>query len=53
MNSVMPSLGLSDEDVANALTYVYNQWNNAGYDVTAAEVKAVRDAPAPAAPAVR
>ena len=51
-NSVMPALGLSDEDVANALTYVYSQWNNAGHDVTAAEVKAVRDASSPA-PAVR
>jgi nitrite reductase (NO-forming) len=50
-NSVMPALGLSDEDVANALTYVYNSWNNAGHDVTPAEVKAVRDAGAPARPA--
>ena len=50
-NSVMPALGLSDEDVANALTYVYNNWNNAGHDVTPAEVKAVRNAGAPARPA--
>jgi nitrite reductase (NO-forming) len=41
-NSAMPSLGLSDEDVANALTFVYNTWNNAGHEVTPAEVKAVR-----------
>jgi nitrite reductase (NO-forming) len=41
-NSVMPSLGLTDEVVANVLTYVYSQWGNAGYEVTADEVKAVR-----------
>ena len=44
-NSVMPALGLSDEEVANVLTYVYSQWNNAGHDITAAEVRAVRGAP--------
>ena len=43
-NSAMPALGLSDEDVANALTYVYNNWNNKGHEVTPAEVKAVRSA---------
>jgi len=41
-NSTMPSLQLSDEDVANVLTFVYNNWNNAGHDVTPAEVSAVR-----------
>jgi nitrite reductase (NO-forming) len=40
--SVMPALGLSDEDVANVLTFVYSQWNNAGFEVKPAEVKAVR-----------
>jgi nitrite reductase (NO-forming) len=49
-NSQMPALGLSDEDVANALTWVYSQWGNAGFEVTPAEVKAVRaKAAAPAA----
>ncbi len=43
-NSAMPALGLSDEDVANALTYVFNSWNNAGHEITPAEVKAVRGA---------
>ena len=43
-NSVMPALGLSDEEVANVLTYVYNQWNNAGHEVTAAEVRSARGA---------
>ncbi len=41
-NSVMPALGLSDEDIANALTFVYGNWGNAGHEVTPAEVKAVR-----------
>jgi nitrite reductase (NO-forming) len=43
-NSAMPALGLSDEDVANALTFVYNNFGNAGHDVTPAEVHAVREA---------
>ena len=41
-NSVMPALGLSDEDVANALTFVYSQWGNAGHEVKPDEVKAAR-----------
>ncbi len=45
INSVMPALGLSDEDVANALTFVYSQWGNAGHEVTPADVKAVRGEP--------
>jgi nitrite reductase (NO-forming) len=43
-NSQMPALNLSDEDVANALTYVYNTWGNAGHEVKPAEVAAVRAA---------
>ena len=31
-----------DEDVANALTYVYNSWENSGGEVTPSEVKAQR-----------
>jgi nitrite reductase (NO-forming) len=50
-NSVMPSLGFPDEDIANVLTYVYSQWNNAGHEVTPDEVKAVRAMPAPASKA--
>ena len=46
-DGVMPALGLTDEQVANALTYVYNEWKNAGYDVTPAEVAAVRKKTAP------
>lgn len=41
-NSVMPRLDLSDEDVANVLTFVYSQWGNNGTEVTPDEVKAIR-----------
>lgn len=41
-NSVMPAQQLSDEDVANVLTYVYNTWGNSGGEVTPSEVKAQR-----------
>ncbi len=51
-NSVMPALGMSDDDVANVLTYVYNNWGNAGHDVTPAEVAAVRRGGPPAGSAV-
>lgn len=49
-NSVMPQLGLSDEAVANALTYVYSQWGNNGTEVTPDLVKEVRENEAPPAP---
>ncbi len=41
-NGLMPALRLSDADVANVLTYIYSQWDNAGTVVTAADVAAVR-----------
>lgn len=41
-NSVMPAQQLSDEDVANVLTYVYGSWGNAGHEVLPSEVKAER-----------
>jgi nitrite reductase (NO-forming) len=41
-NGVMPALGLSDDDVANVLTYVRNSWGNKGDLVTLKEVKAAR-----------
>ncbi len=41
-NGVMPALALSDEDVANVLTYVYGQWGNNGTVVTPERVRAVR-----------
>lgn len=34
---------LSDDDVANVLTYARSQWGNAGTAVTASQVKAVRE----------
>ena len=42
-NSIMPSLQLSDEDVANVLTYIYSQWENAGFVVLPQEVAVVRE----------
>jgi mono/diheme cytochrome c family protein len=38
----MPRFPLSDEQIANVLTYVYNSFGNSGKEVTAAEVKAAR-----------
>ena len=43
-NSLMPALALSDEDVANVLTYVYGQWGNNGTRVTVEQVRQVRAA---------
>lgn len=42
-NSVMTSQGLTDEETANVLTYIYNNWNNKGGEVTPAMVKKVRN----------
>lgn len=51
-NNVMPSFPLSDEDIANALTYTYNNFGNSGKEVTPEEVKALRaEKVAPATPA--
>jgi mono/diheme cytochrome c family protein len=41
-NNSMPSFPLSNEDVANALTFVYNSFGNSGQEVTPEEVKAQR-----------
>ncbi len=41
-NNSMPSFPLSDSDIANALTYVYNSFGNSGKEVTAEEVKLLR-----------
>ena len=49
-SSVMPALSLSDEAVANVLTYVYSQWGNSGAVVTPEMVAPIRAAaPRPAA----
>jgi len=57
-NNNMPSFPLSDDDIANVLTFVYNSFGNSGLEVQPAEVTAVRAqpvtpvaAPANAAPA--
>ena len=46
-NNVMTSQNLTDEQVADVLTYVYNSWGNNKTVVTPAKVKAVRAKPAP------
>jgi len=43
-NSMMPALGLTDEQVANVLTYVYSQWGNSGVVVLPEEVQDSRGA---------
>ena len=40
--SIMPQLGLNDEQVANVLTFVYNQWGNRGGEVTPDQARQVR-----------
>ncbi len=47
-NSVMPALHLSDDDVANVLTYVYSQWGNRGHVVSRAQVARIRPTVQPA-----
>lgn len=41
-NSIMPKLKLRDEDIANVLTYVLNNWQNSGGEVTPEQVAKVR-----------
>jgi nitrite reductase (NO-forming) len=41
-NSVMPALGLSDDDVASVLTFVRNSFGNKGDGVTLEEVKSIK-----------
>ncbi len=43
-DGVMPSMRLTDAEVANVLSYVYSMWDNSGQSVEPADVKAVRDA---------
>jgi mono/diheme cytochrome c family protein len=44
-NNSMPSFPLNDQDIANALTFVYNSFGNSGLEVTPDEVKALRSQP--------
>jgi nitrite reductase (NO-forming) len=56
-NNSMPSFPLTDQDIANVLTYVYNSFGNSGLEVTSDEVKLLRaeppDASGPAPAAVK
>jgi mono/diheme cytochrome c family protein len=44
-NNSMPSFPLSDQDIANTLTFVYNSFGNSGLEVTPEEVNALRSQP--------
>lgn len=44
-NNSMPKFPLTDDDIANALTFVYSSFGNAGLEVTPEEVKALRAEP--------
>ncbi len=41
-NGVMPAWSLTDEDIANVLTFIYNSWGNSGKEVTPSDVKSSR-----------
>lgn len=42
-DSIMPAMSLSDEDTANALTYVLNSWDNNGTAISPEDVKKRRE----------
>lgn len=41
-DGVMPAMTLNDEDLANTLTYIYNNWGNPGIEVTPEDVKKIK-----------
>lgn len=41
-NSVMPAQNLSDDEIANVLTYIYSSWGNNKTEITPEMVKALR-----------
>lgn len=43
-NGVMPAVALSNEKIANVLTYILNSWNNNGGEITPQQVAAKRSA---------
>ncbi len=49
-NNSMPKFPLTDQDIANVLTFVYNSFGNAGIEVTPDEVATLRTQPPDAAP---
>jgi nitrite reductase (NO-forming) len=44
-NGVMPAWHLSDEDIANVLTYIYNTWGNSGKEINPDDVRRHRVIP--------
>jgi mono/diheme cytochrome c family protein len=44
-NNSMPSFPLTNDDIANVLTFVYNSFGNAGFEVAPEEVEALRGQP--------
>jgi len=44
-NNSMPSFPLSNDDIANVLTFVYNSFGNAGLEISPDEVEALRGQP--------
>lgn len=44
-NNSMPSFPLSDDDIANVLTFVYNSFGNSGLEVNTEEVSGLRGQP--------
>ena len=44
-NNTMPKFPLTDQEIANALTFVYNSFGNAGIEVTPEEVATLRAQP--------
>jgi len=49
-NNSMPRFPLTDQDIANVLTFVYNSFGNSGVEVTAEEVVTLRSQPPDAGP---
>jgi len=41
-NGVMPAVSLTDEKIANVLTYILNSWNNNGGEITPEQVASMR-----------
>ena len=46
-DGVMPAWSLSDEDIANVLSYIYGNWGNSGHEVKPADVAAARGSERP------
>lgn len=42
-NGVMPKVAISDEQIADVLTFIYNTWNNKKQEVTTKQVAKVKN----------